>query len=62
MPAFATTTSMGPSCASTSVNAASIDAESVTSAITVRLPAGPLPDRAVTATLWPWATNSSAIA
>ena len=51
MPAFATTISTGPSCASTSVNAASTAAASVTSARTVRVPSGPSPERAVTATL-----------
>ncbi len=62
MPAFATTTSTGPSSASISVKAWSIDAASVTSARTVSEPSGPSPDRAVTATRWPWATNSRAIA
>ena len=58
MPALATTTSTGPSAASISVNARSIDAASVTSARTVSEPSGPSPERAVTATRWPWATNS----
>ena len=62
MPAFATTTSTGPSAASISVNAWSTDAASVTSARTVSEPSGPSPERAVTATRWPWATNSRAIA
>ena len=62
MPALATTTSTGPSFSSTSANAASRASASVTSARTVRAPAGPSPERAVTATRWPWATNSSAIA
>ena len=50
MPALATITSIGPSFSSTSVNPASIDAASVTSAVTVNVPAGPSPDLAVTAT------------
>ena len=50
IPALATTTSTGPYAASTSVKAASTDAASVTSARTVRLPSGPEPLRAVTAT------------
>ena len=62
IPAFATTTSTGPSFSSTRANAASIDAASVTSAITVSDPSGPVPDRAVTATRWPRATNSRAMA
>ena len=62
MPALATSTSTGPSFSSISVKAASIDSASVTSARTVRDPSGPWPLRAVTATRWPWATNSSAIA
>ena len=62
MPAFATTTSTGPSFSSTSANAASRASASVTSARTVSVPAGPSPERAVTATRWPCATNSSAIA
>jgi hypothetical protein len=43
MPAFATTISTGPSCCSTSVNAASSDAASVTSARTVSVPPVPRP-------------------
>ena len=62
MPAFATTTSTGPSSASTWLNAASTDAASVTSARTVSAPAGPSPERAVTATRCPCARNSSAMA
>ena len=62
IPAFATTTSTGPSSASTAVNAASIEAASVTSACTVSTPSGPFPSRAVTATRWPAAANASAIA
>src|SRR5688500_18306757 len=62
MPAFATTTSTGPRAASTSLNAWSTDAASVTSARTVSEPSGPSPERAVTATQWPCATNSAAIA
>ena len=42
MPALATTTSTGPSSASISVKAASIDAASVTSARTVSEPCGAL--------------------
>ncbi len=41
MPAFATSTSIGPSSASTCVKAASTDAVSVMSACTVRAPSGP---------------------
>ena len=50
MPALATTTSTGPSSASIVLNAVSMEAASVTSARTVKLPVGPSPDRAVTAT------------
>ena len=62
MPAFATKTSIGPSAASTSAIAASSDAASVTSAVTVIEPSGPCPDLAVTATRYPLATNSFAMA
>ncbi len=62
MPAFATTTSTGPSSCSIWLKAASRVDASVTSARTVSVPAGPSPDLAVTATRCPWATNSSAMA
>ena len=62
MPAFATTTSTGPSSASTTRNAASSDAASVTSACTASTPSGPEPFREVIATRWPSAANARAIA
>ena len=63
MPAFATSTSTGPNLASTSLKAASTEAESVTSAATVWAPSGPSPpEREVMTTLSPAATKASAMA
>src|SRR5699024_4909910 len=62
IPAFATSTSIGPCASSTAVIAASRLSPSVTSAATVRAPSGPpWPERLVTATRSPRRRNSSAI-
>src|SRR3954454_18255187 len=62
MPALLTSTSTGPWCSSTSVNARSTAAASVTSHSTPNKPSGaPLP-RWVTATASPWAAKERAIA
>src|SRR5690625_5626009 len=59
-PALATTTSTGPWCSSTAVNAASTAAESVTSQTTPNSPSGAPEPRWVTATLWPSAASRRA--
>jgi hypothetical protein len=62
MPAFATSTSTGPSSPSTAVNAASTASASVTSHRTPYRPSGASLPRWVTATRSPWAANARAMA
>ena len=62
MPALATSTSTGPSSASTAVKAASTEAESVTSQRTPNSPSGASPLRWVTATRSPCLAKACAMA
>src|SRR5690625_4731578 len=62
MPALATSTSTGPWCSSTSLNARSTASLSVTSHTTPNSPSGAPEPRWVTATLWPSAASRCAIA
>ena len=62
MPALDTSTSTGPWCSSTSLNARSTASLSVTSHSTPNSPSGAPDPRCVTATLWPSAASRCAIA
>ncbi len=62
IPALATSTSTGPWCSSTSLNARSTASLSVTSHTTPKSPSGAPEPRWVTATLWPSAASRCAMA
>ena len=62
MPALDTSTSTGPWCSSTSLNARSTASLSVTSHSTPNSPSGAPEPRCVTATLWPSAASRCAMA